>query len=39
MKLATPEVVSEAVALKETGPMYHPFEPDVPLSVPLIFGG
>src|SRR6266498_3020012 len=38
VKLARPDVTSEAEPLKEIGLKYHPFEPDVPLNVPAILG-
>src|SRR5215207_5038547 len=38
VKLAKPEVVSEAIPLKLTGLTYQPLEPDVPLNVPVILG-
>ena len=38
VKLANPEVASEAAPLKETGLRYQPFNPVVPLNVPVIFG-
>ena len=38
VKLANPEVASEALPLKETGVRYQPFDPAVPLNVPVIVG-
>ena len=38
VKLARPDVASEAEPLKEIELKYHPFEPDVPLNVPAILG-
>ena len=38
VKLASPEVESEAEPLKETGLRYQPFEPVVPLNAPVMVG-
>ena len=38
VKLASPEVESEAVPLKVIGLRYQPFVPDVPLNVPVMLG-
>ena len=38
VKLANPEVASEAVPVKEIGLIYQLFDPVVPLNVPVILG-
>jgi len=38
VKLARPEVTSEAELLRVTGPIYHPFMPATPLKVAAMLG-
>ena len=38
VKLASPDVMSNAFPLKEMGLRYQPFDPDVPVNVPVILG-
>ena len=38
VKLASPEVASEALPVKETGVIYQPFDPRLPVKAPVILG-